>query len=218
MSDEPKIIVKDAYDNIAEWYLRWVSDQKSPRERYTEKVLSHAPTSPRILELGCGSGVPITRLLLDRGADVVANDISSAQIRMAKARCPQAQLIAGDMTELTFEPASFDGCVSFFAIFHLPRAEQKGMLEKICTWLKPGGMLAFNLATVDEEEIHGEFLGHGMFWSSYDVEASKAMVSEAGLELVEADVLEAGDGLLEEGDPDHGVKFLWIVARKADAA
>lgn len=216
MDQPPKEIVQQAYDEIAGWYLQWVESQSSPRQRYTERVLKDSPTTPRILELGCGSGIPITRMLLDQGAEVVSNDISSKQITMAKTRCsePRATFIAGDMTALSFESASFDGAVSFYAIFHLPRAEQKGMLAKIYGWLRPGANFAFNLATMDEEEIHGEFLGHGMFWSSYAVEESKTMVKEVGFELVDADVLEAGDGQLDESDPDYGVKFLWIVARK----
>lgn len=216
MNEAPKEIVEQAYDQIAGWYLQWVEGQRSPRERYTERVLERAPLKPSILELGCGAGVPITRMLLDRGAKVVANDISSRQISMAKVRCPhaEAKFMPGDMTVLSFEPASFDGAVSFYAIFHLPRAEQKGMLAKIHGWLRPGALFAFNLATMDEEEIHGEFLGHGMFWSSFAVEDSKAMVKDVGFELVEAEVLEAGDGALDESDPDYGVKFLWIVARK----
>lgn len=214
MSGPPKEVVEQAYDHIAERYLRWVETQRSPRERYTDKVLENAPASPRILELGCGPGVPITRMLLDRGAQVVANDISTTQLGMAKIRCPQASLVFGDMATLSFEPASFDGVVSFFAIFHLPRTEQKGMLAKIESWLKPGGMCVFNLGTGDEAETRGEFLGCGMFWSSYGVEDSKAMVTDAGLEVVEAEVLEAGDGQLEESDPDYGVEFLWVAARK----
>lgn len=214
MSDNPKEIVEQAYDHIAEWYLRWAEGHPTPRERYTNKVLENMPPAPCVLELGCGPGVPVTRMLLDRGAQVVANDISATQLRMAKARCPQARFISGDMGALSFEPASFDGVISFFAIFHLPRAEQKGMLSNIHSWLKPGGMFVFNLATVDEEEIHGEFLGHGMFWSSYGVEENKAMVRDVGLEVVEVEVLEAGDGQLKEGDPDYGVKFMWIAARK----
>lgn len=219
MDEAPKEIVEQSYDRIADWYLQWVEGQQSPRERYTERVLKAAPAEPRILELGCGAGIPITRMLLDRGADVVANDISSKQISMAKTRCPgsRAEFIAGDMTALSFKTASFDGAVSFYAVFHLPRVEQKGMLSKIYEWLRPGALFAFNLATMDEEEIHGEFLGHGMFWSSFAVEDSKAMVQEVGFELLDAEVLEAGDGTLDESDPDFGVKFLWIVAKKRAA-
>ena len=209
MSDDPKAIVREAYDYVADWYLQWVDGQPSPRERYASKVLQNAvaaPTPPHILELGCGPGIPVTRMLLEQGARVTANDISTKQLDLAESRCPQATLLPGDMTTLCFEPASFDGVVSFFTMFHLPRAEQKGILSSIYVWLKPGGLFVFNLATVDAEEIYGELMGHGMFWSSFSVEESKAMVTEVGLEVVEAEVLES--------EPDEGIEFLWIVARK----
>jgi ubiquinone/menaquinone biosynthesis C-methylase UbiE len=220
-TDNPKEIVKQAYDALADWYLSYVLTQPSPRERYALKVLDNiSQTTPssspsHILELGCGPGVPITRLLLDRGAAVTANDISPVQISMAKVRCPTATFHLGDMTTLTFPPSSFSGVTCFYTLFHLPRPEQKTMLVKIREWLKPGGMFVFNLAAdVDEDEIYGEMMGHGMFWSCFGMEESVEMVREAGLELVEAKVIEAGEGKLEESDPDYGVEFLWITARK----
>ncbi|KAH9896200.1 methyltransferase type 11 [Xylariomycetidae sp. FL2044] len=223
MEEDPKNLVQRTYDHIASWYLSWVEGQRSPREQYTAKVLDHVPaassSSPLILELGCGPGVPVTRMLLDRGARVVGNDISAAQLGLARARCPEATFVEGDMSSaaaLSFDAASLDGAVSFFALFHLPRAEQRAMLRRVQGWLRPGAAAAFNLATVDEAEIHGEFLGHGMFWSSYGVDESLAMVRDAGLDVVEASTREAGDdGQLREDDPDYGVKFLWVVARKA---
>lgn len=214
MCDAPKEIVEKSYDEIADWYLGWVEGQRSPRERYASKVLENGPPAPRILELGCGPGVPVMRMLLDRGAEVVANDISAKQLSLAKSRCPQATLIPGDMAELSFEPASFDGVICLYTMFHLPRAEQKSLLSKTHSWLKPSAMFVFNLVTVDDEEIYGEFLGRGMFWSSYGVEDGMAMVRNVGLEVVQGEMLEAGDGKLEEGDPDHGAELMWVVTRK----
>ena len=216
MSNAPEGIVEYAYDHISEWYLQWVESQKSPREKYTKKLLEKLQPSPSILELGCGPGIPILKLLLDQGAQVVANDISTKQIEMAKARCPEAKLIAGDMTTLTFEPESFHGAISFYTLFHLPRSKLKAMLTKIHGWLKPGGVFVFNLATIDEEEIHGEMLGYGMFWSSYDVDGNQALLGEIGFELLQVEVLQAGDGNLEEDDPDFDAEFMWVVARKKD--
>lgn len=214
MCDNPKTTVEHAYDSMADWYLDWAKEQKSPRERYAKKVLDQAPAKLRLLELGCGAGVPITRMLLDAGARVVGNDISTRQIDMAKSRCPEAEFFAGDMTTLSFEPASFDGAVCFYAIFHLPRAEQRGMLANIYLWLKPSSVFVVNFATLDQEEIDGEFLGHGMFWSSFPSEQSKAMMRDVGFEILKEEILEAGDGKIGEDDPDYGVKFLWIAAKK----
>ncbi|KAL5358592.1 aquaporin-like protein [Aspergillus floccosus] len=211
MPGTPEDIVEYAYDNITEWYLQWVESQKSPRQRYTKLLLDKLQPYPSILELGCGPGVPIVKMLLEQGAQVVANDISTKQIEMARARCPGAKLVAGDMTTLTFEPASFDGVVSFYTLFHLPRTKLKAMLIKIHDWLKPGGIFVLNLATIDEEEIHGEFLGYGMFWSSYGVDESREILSEIGFDVLQAEVLHAGDGKLEEGDPDFDAEFMWVM-------
>ena len=202
MSDA-KAIVEQAYDSLADWYLTWIDDQNSPRERYASKVLenllpSSTPTKPYILELGCGPGVPITRMLLARGAQVLANDISTKQISIAKTKCllpntittttatttnNNVEFIASDMTTLSIPPSALDGVVCFFTLFHLPRAEQRAMLSKILVWLKPGGLLVINFATVDEEEIYGEMMGHGIFWSSFPVELNRAMVEEVGFEV-----------------------------------
>ncbi|EFQ35399.1 methyltransferase domain-containing protein [Colletotrichum graminicola M1.001] len=216
MSDPPEGIVQYAYDNITEWYLQWVKDNKSPRERYTKSLLEklEASPSPSILDLGCGPGVPVLELLLKHGAQVVANDISAKQCKVAKANFPDATVLPGDMMALSFEAGIFDGIVSFYTLFHLPRAKLKAMLAKIHGWLKPGGVFALNLATFDEEEIHGEFFGYGMFWSSYDLDGNQELLREVGFDLLQVEVFEAGEGALEENDPDFGAEFMWVMARK----
>lgn len=214
MSGTPEGIVEYAYDNITQWYLQWVTSQKSPRERYTKMLLDKMQPSPIILDLGCGPGIPTLKMLLDHGAQVIGNDISAKQIEMAKTHCPGARLVMGNMTTLAFEPASFHGITSFYTLFHLPRSKLRDMLAKIHRWLKPGGVFAFNLATMDEEEIHGEFLGYGMFWSSYGVDENRAMLIELGFDVLQAEILHAGDGTLEEGDPDFDAEFMWVIAQK----
>ncbi|KAI4941977.1 hypothetical protein J4E91_010364 [Alternaria rosae] len=216
MSETPEAIVKNAYDHIAQWYLDWVESDKSPREKYVRNLLERLPLSPCVLELGCGPGVPVLNMLLNGGAQVTANDISAKQIEMAKARCPCATFIAGNMTTLEFEPESFHGVLSFYTLFHLPRSQLRNMLVKIYSWLKPGGLFAFNLADIDEEEIHGEMMGYGMFWSSYGVHENCDMLEHVGFELLKVEKVKAGDGKLGEDEPDYDSEFVWVMARKPD--
>jgi hypothetical protein len=110
----------------------------------------------------------------------------------------------------------FRGVISFYTLFHLQRSKLRAMLTKIHGWLKPGGAFVFNLATIDEEEIHGEFLGYGMFWSSYGVDENRAMLTEIGFDVLQVEVLDAGDGKLEEGDPDFDAEFMWVMAQKKE--
>jgi len=170
---------------------------------------------PYILELGCGPGHPITTLLLSAGARVIANDISPAQIAKAKlhshshAHSSRVTFIASDMTLLSLPPSTLDGAICFFTLFHLPRAEQPPMLSKIFSWLKIGALLVCNFATFDEEEIYGEMMGMGIFWSGFDVGQNRAMLVDAGFEIEEEEVLES--------EADGGNEFQWVAARKTRA-
>ena len=80
------------------------------------------------------------------------------------------------------------------------------MLSKIHSWLKVGGLLVCNFATFDEEEIYGEMMGRGIFWSGFDVHQNRTMVLEAGFEVEVEEVLES--------EVDGGNEFWWVCARK----
>ncbi|MCX5367000.1 class I SAM-dependent methyltransferase [Streptomyces sp. NBC_00124] len=53
------------------------------------------------------------------------------QIRRARERVPQAEFIHADATAVSCGAASFDAVVSFFALIHIPVAEQPPLLRKI---------------------------------------------------------------------------------------
>lgn len=81
------------------------------------------------------------------------------------------------------------------------------MLARIFSWLKPGGLLVCNFATFDEEEIYGEMMGHGIFWSGFDAAGNRSMLVDVGFEIETEQVLES--------DADGGNEFQWIAARKS---
>jgi ubiquinone/menaquinone biosynthesis C-methylase UbiE len=211
-SEDSKTVVQSGYDKIAQTYLDWTRNQVgTARTMYTEKLLSLAPDPSQItvLELGCGAGVPITQLLAQRCAHVIANDISQTQIDMAKANVTNTnvQFIRGDMTKLPLEPASMDAVVAFYSIIHLPRDEQKTMLRQIWEWLSDGGYLVCNFGVEDDQGKAEEWLGAKMYWSSFDSETYLQVVKEIGFTVVESRVHE---------DAENGrlVPFLWLVVRK----
>lgn len=47
-----------------------------------------------------------------------------------------------------------------------------------------------------------------MFWSSYGVDANQALLREVGFDLLQVEVLQAGDGKLDEDDPDCNAEFM----------
>ncbi|KAK7426230.1 hypothetical protein QQZ08_007260 [Neonectria magnoliae] len=214
--------LKASYNAIAPRYNEWTIPHSATRLRYLDQLLGRLPSTPvSVLELGCGYGVPVTEKLLSHANfSVTANDLSSAQLALARARLlpdppgpahGRLTLLEGDMLALDFPPATFDAIVGMYSIIHLPRAEQVEMLSKMATWLKPGG---WALANFGAEELAGREVQNWldeekgwMFWSSWGSEGTLDKVREAGLEVVMREVVE----------DTVDAPFLWILARKSDS-
>jgi 2-polyprenyl-3-methyl-5-hydroxy-6-metoxy-1,4-benzoquinol methylase len=95
------------------------------------------PDGAEVLDLGCGSGEPVARLLLDAGFRVTGADFSRAMLGIARQTFPCAEWIEADMRDLALG-RTFDGIVAWHSIFHLTVEEQRAALPRIAAHLRPG--------------------------------------------------------------------------------
>jgi SAM-dependent methyltransferase len=167
VTDPRTDLVGRGYDVIgerfAEWRDRIVGD---PRREWEEELVSRLQDGARVLELGCGAGVPDTQRLAAR-FQVTGVDVSAEQVRLARAAVPQAEFVEADFTALDLEPESFDAVVSFYAFNHVPRELLAPTFARIHRWLVPSGLLMTALGTSDTEAWTGDFLGAPTFFSSF---------------------------------------------------
>jgi SAM-dependent methyltransferase len=156
-------------DERTDDYARWVDD-------LGQLIAPRA----RVLDLGCGAGVPATKLLAEKNFDVLGLDISAVQIRRARELVPGATFEQADMVTWEHAPASFDAVVSFYALIHVPLEDQRDLLPKIRSWLRQGGYL---LAIVGFQRWTGieDYFGSAMFWDHADRETYLTWLKEAGL-------------------------------------
>jgi len=208
MTRDPKRIVAEGYDEIAQRYLAWSALAPSPeRMQHLARLRDLLPSEAEVLELGCGAGVPITQALAERWR-VTGVDISREQIALAERYAPDATLICADMAALDFAPGSFDAVVAFYALTHVPREEHAGLLHKIAGWLRPGGLLFATMGAGDSPDgVEPDWLGAPMFFSHFDADTNRRMVRRAGLDLIDAEIV-------AEDEDGKMVEFLWVVARK----
>ncbi|HEX6694402.1 MAG TPA: class I SAM-dependent methyltransferase [Longimicrobiales bacterium] len=101
------------------------------------------PPGGRVLDLGCGSGVPITRVLVDAGLSIHAVDASPAMAAAFRERYPHIPLECASAVHSSFFNLSFDGILAWGLIFLLPADEQATLIRKMARALKPGGRLMF---------------------------------------------------------------------------
>lgn len=144
----------------------------------------------RVLDLGCGAGVPVAQTLSDR-----------------------FDVIGADMGTLHFWPESFDAVVSFYAIFHLPRDRQAGLFRGIHAWLRPGGCALLSVGRTSHAGYTEDFFGVEMYWSHFDAATYREMLLAAGFELIEE--RELHHGYRDDGAPVERHPLLLLRKRGA---
>ena len=206
MTKNPKTIVEEGYDRVAEAYSRLEGGQRWPRMKWLGKVLSRLNPGSAVLDLGCGSGDPAD-IKIARFHQVTGVDISNAQVEMARRNVPKGRFIHRDLGALDFPDGSFDAIVSFYTLEHLPREQHGQVLERIHDWLRPGGLLLFSSEVGEMNDVTGEWLGVPMFFSSFDPETLTGLVWEAGFEVLETHI----ETQLEQHSE---VPYFWVLAQR----
>jgi len=207
VSDPRTRIVERGYDVIGDRFVEWrdriVGD---PRRRWADALTSRLPDGARVLELGCGAGVPDTRLLAER-FHVTGVDISGEQVKRARANVPNAAFIQADFTRLELEPASFEAVAAFYSFNHVPRDLLGDLFARVHSWLVPGGLVLTALGTGDTPGWTGDFLGAPTFFSSFPPETNRRLLDETRFERLLDEVVT----FLE---PEGEASFQWILAQK----
>ena len=184
----PKDIVREGYDRVSRAYRGDTFDSKDDPcyRRCIDLLLSHVAEGSRILDLGCGCGIPAVQDLSVQH-DVTGVDISPVQIERARSLVHSAEFVCTDMTELRFSPGGFDAIISLYAIIHVPLEEQPDLFRKISTWLKHDGWF---LCTVGHQEWTGtednwlDVQGCTMFWSHTDERTYETWLKDPGFRII----------------------------------
>jgi len=210
--DSPQAIVAAGYDEIAERYLAWSGARPSAaRLRALDLALGAIPTGAEVLEIGCGSGRPMTTALAN-GRRVTGIDISATQIRLARAHVPAATFAKTDLMTYDRPAATLDAVVAFYVLTHVPREELAALLRRIRRWLRPGGVFLASFGVEnDPGGVDEDWLGVPMFFSHFSARVNRRLVVEAGFVIQRADVM-------AEPADRYDARFLWVLARVPDVA
>jgi len=192
--------VKAGYNKAARAYSKGRDQFKN--DKYLDRLDSLLKPNSVILDVGCGSGKPVTEFFVNHGHQVTGIDISKEQIKLAKENVPQGLFEVRDMSLLKPGEYAVDAIVSFYTIFHIPREQHLGLLKKLHTFLNDDGVLLITMGATDWEG-NEEFFGVQMHWSHYGKDKNSQMVREAGFEL-----------LVDEIDDSGGEEHQVIMARK----
>lgn len=178
-----------AADGIIDLYSRRAADWDADRGRsliekpWLDRFLAHAPPAGSLLDLGCGSGEPIARYLIEQGRRVTGVDASPGAIDLCRARFPDHDWLVADMRGLDLG-RQFDGLIAWHSSFHLSRSDQRALFTVFARHLTPGGVLMFTSGDEDGERI-GQWRGEPLYHASLSTAAYREQLAAAGFEVID---------------------------------
>ena len=101
------------------------------------------PKGADVLDLGCGSGAPITQLLADMGFRVYGVDASPTMIDAFRTRFPNQPAECATVETSRFFDRPFDAVIAWGLLFLLSPETQALVLQKTARALRSGGHLLF---------------------------------------------------------------------------
>ncbi len=175
-------------DGIIDLYERHASawDKDRGRDLFEEpwlaRFLALMERGTSVLDVGCGSGEPIARYLIEHGCKVTGVDSSAALIGMCRSRFPDEEWMVADMREMDVA-REFSGILAWDSFFHLCPADQRLMFRVFRRHAKANAALMFTSGPALGEAI-GSYRGEPLYHGSLDEEEYVALLKENGFEVV----------------------------------
>lgn len=168
-----------AYDTIGVNY-----DQAFPHKEgqveCTRQLLERLEPGARVLDLGCGTGLPTARELVAAGCRVTGVDFSPVMLDSARSNVPEAEFLQVDMVDLDPSPGQYEAVAAYFSLLHLPKARMREVLLLLHGILVPGGLLAVAMVEADVDDIPITFLGQRIRVTGFPRYELSALLEECG--------------------------------------
>jgi SAM-dependent methyltransferase len=169
---------------------------------WLDRFCALLPDGGTVLDIGCGSGLPIGRELIRRGFDLTGVDGTATMLALFRRNLPNisAQLI--DMRNLAMG-RPFAGLLAWDSFFHLSPADQRPMFARFRDHAAPGAALMFTSGHEEGSAI-GKLEGDPLYHGSLNPQEYRALLDAAGFDVL-AHVV---------ADPSCGHRTIWLARQR----
>ncbi|MCW4011737.1 MAG: class I SAM-dependent methyltransferase [Candidatus Bathyarchaeota archaeon] len=199
---------KRAWDKLAEGYDDRTSQELSQTFVEFKRLL---PENGKVLDLGCGTGLPHDRNLVDDGFRVVGVDLSGEMVKVATRNVPEAMFHRKSMDQIEYR-GEFDGVFSSFSMLLLSPDLFRETAKRIYSSLVDGGyfFLALN-EPVDvvedaESEAFTNIMGQDMYSRAYTVDEIEMVFKPLGFTQISFNRVVH---ISEEFGEEHVIEFIY---------
>jgi SAM-dependent methyltransferase len=140
--------------------------------------------SGRVLDLGCGSGFPTAKQLIDAGIEVVGTDESAVMLDLAREQAAGGNYLHRDLRDMG-DLGEFDAAVAFFSLIMLPKSDIPPLLRDLRERLRGPRLLQIAMVLGDFDRFPISFLGVPTEVCAYPPDELRQVVADAGFETLE---------------------------------
>ena len=138
----------DFFDSIGKTYESAYAHDDGLLE-LLQSAIAELPKETLVLDVGCGTGKPVSSTLAANGYRVMGIDRSKVMIDLCRMQVPEASFEQVDM--LDYDPMSKFGAIfAIFCTFALSRPQTVDLLRKLSQWLSPQGKLYIGTIVADD--------------------------------------------------------------------
>lgn len=147
-------------------------------------LIGQLPVAARVLDLGCGSGLPTCKQLLDAGAEVVGIDESAEMLALAEKQAPGGRYLHRDLRDVA-DLGEFDAVVAFFSLIMLPKNDVLPLLTQLRGQLRGPKLLQIAMVLGDFDQFPIIFMGEPIAVTAYPPDDLAHVVERAGFECLD---------------------------------
>jgi trans-aconitate methyltransferase len=196
---------KHAADQIVAIYERYAIEWDDDRKRaswndkpWHDRFVACLTQGATVLDLGCGSGMPVAHNIVQHGRHVTGVDSSPTMISLCRNRMPEQEWIVSDMRAVALG-RRFNGILGWDSFFFLRPDDQRKMFNVFAAHASPSAFLMFNTGPRYGEAI-GQYRGGPLYHASLDSSEYEALLDRSGFKVVSHQV----------EDHEAGGRTVWL--------
>lgn len=170
---------------------------------WLDRFCALLPAGAAVLDIGCGSGLPIARELTRRGFDITGVDGTPTMLTQFKHNLPGVAAELVDMRHLALGQR-FAGLLAWDSFFHLSPKDQRDMIPRFQAHAAPGAALMLTSGDAEGEAI-GELEGDPLYHGSLDPEEYRSLLAAAGFVVIAHTAK----------DPACGDRTIWLAQQSS---
>ena len=170
----------EAYEVHAREFLR-TRDNSPIGTHVVAQWSRNFPTGATVIELACGGGYPITRILNHAGLRLWAVDSSPTLTAAFQFRFPTIPTQCATVQESNFFNRRYDGAIAIGLIFLLSESDQAALISRVSNILVLGGRFLFMAPT---QKAHWRDMNTGIKCRSLGQARYEELLGEAGFQIL----------------------------------